>query len=61
MAVLDDMPDDDCDDVTQQISMLADAGRKMLDAYILAGEKIKENWEKYQNNISVNETKFCVK
>lgn len=34
-------------DFTHEIHNLADAGRKMLDAYILAGDKIKKDWERY--------------
>lgn len=49
--VIDSMSDNNTDDA-YQISMLADAGRKMLDAYILAGDKIKEDWNKYQSEMN---------
>ena len=49
--VIDSMSDNNTDDA-DQISMLADAGRKMLDAYILAGDKIKEDWNKYQSEMN---------
>lgn len=44
--IIDNMIDDN--DATQQIHMLVESGKKMLDAYILAGEKIKEDWNRYQ-------------
>ena len=44
--IIDNMTDDN--DATQQIHMLVESGKKMLDAYILAGEKIKEDWNRYQ-------------
>lgn len=49
--VIDSMSGNNTDD-SDQISMLADAGRKMLDAYILAGDKIKEDWNKYQSELN---------
>ena len=36
-------------DFIHEIRNLADTGKKMLDAYILAGERIKEDWEKYNS------------
>lgn len=44
--IIDNMIDDN--DATQQIHMIVESGKKMLDAYILAGEKIKEDWNRYQ-------------
>lgn len=44
--IIDNMTDDN--DATQQMHMLVESGKKMLDAYILAGEKIKEDWNRYQ-------------
>ena len=46
--IIDNMTDDN--DATQQMHMLVESGKKMLDAYILAGEKIKEDWNRYQEH-----------
>lgn len=49
--VIDDMSNENIDFV-HAIRNLAHAGRKMLDAYMLAGERIKSDWENYcdENN-----------
>ena len=41
--IVDEM-EDHTEDSLREIRMLAEAGRKLLDAYILAGDRIKEDW-----------------
>lgn len=47
-----DSTDDETGDAAQQIRILTESGRKMLDAYIIAGEKIKKDWYKYQGEFN---------
>ena len=46
--IVDEMVDH-TEDSFQEIRMLAETGRKILDAYILAGDRLKEDWNKYNS------------
>ena len=49
--IVDEM-EDHTEDSLREIRMLAEAGRKLLDAYILAGDRIKEDWNMYNSENS---------